>query len=98
MSNSGASYLRDSSASRQYDDADGQLLHEEVRSLLLRLQGGSVVTAVEHPATGAPLPHRYFAVSALGQPPDGNRLNVRGVAPFRCTDPLRWVTSSFGVL
>ncbi|KZS62974.1 hypothetical protein [Mycobacterium ostraviense] len=98
MSNSGASYLRDSAASRQYDDADGQLLHEEVRSLLLRLQGGSVVTAVEHPFTGVPLPHRYFAVSALGQPPDGNRLNVRGIAPFRCTDPLRWVTSSFGVL
>ena len=44
------------------------------------------------------MPHRYFAISALGQPPDGNRLNVRGIAPFRCTDPPRWVTSSFGVL
>lgn len=39
MSNAGAAYLLDNSASRYYDDNDGELLHEEVRSLLLRLQG-----------------------------------------------------------
>ena len=98
MSNSGASYLRDTSTSRQYDDVDGQLLHEEVRSLLLRLHGSAIVTAVENPSTGVPLLHRYFVVSALGQPPVGNQLNARGVAPFRCADPLRWVTTSYGVL
>jgi hypothetical protein len=98
MSNSGASYLRETSTNRQYDDADGQLLHEEVRSLLLRLHGSAIVTAVENPSTGVTLPHRYFVVSALGQPPVGNQLNPRGIAPFRCADPLRWVATSYGVL
>ena len=98
MSNAGAAYLRDNSASRHYDDNDGQLLHEETRSLLLRLHGAPIVTAVENPSSGVRLTHRYFAVSALGQPPAGKRLNSRGIAPFRCADPLRWVTSAVGVL
>jgi hypothetical protein len=98
MSNAGAAYLRDTSASRGYDEIDGQLLHEEVRSLLVRLHGGAIVAAVENPSTGRRLPHRYFVVSSLGQPPSGSRLGSRGIAPFRCADPLRWVTSGFGVL
>ncbi|OBF27648.1 hypothetical protein [Mycobacterium sp. ACS4331] len=98
MSNSGAAYLRDTSDQPRYDMADGALLHEEVRSLLTRLHGGSIVAAVENPSTGRPLAHRYFVVSALGQPPSGNRLHSRGIAPFRCADPVRWITSSFGVL
>ncbi|MGO9351056.1 MAG: TRAFAC clade GTPase domain-containing protein [Mycobacterium sp.] len=98
MSNAGAAYLRDNSASRSYDERDGQLLHEEARSLLVRLHGASIVTAVENPASGVRLAHRYFTVSALGQAPAGRRLSSRGIAPFRCVDPLRWVTSAFGVL
>ncbi len=98
MSNAGASFMRDSSASRQYDELDGQLLHEEVRSLLLRLNGASIVTGVENPSNGIRLLQRYFVVSALGQPPAGNRLSRRGIAPFRCVDPLRWVTTGYGAL
>lgn len=98
MSNTGAAYLRDTSDSPRYDELGGQLLHEEVRSLLTRLHGGAIVAAVENPSTGIVLPHRYFVVSALGQPPSGNKLHSRGIAPFRCADPIRWVTSSFGVL
>jgi hypothetical protein len=98
MSNPGAAYLRDNSASRCYDDSDGQPLHEEARSLLVRLHGASIVTAVENPSSGLRLAHRYFTVSALGQVPAGRRLNSRGIAPFWCVDPLRWVTSAFGVL
>ena len=98
MSNAGAAYLRDNSASRSYDERDGQLLHEEARSLLVRLHGASIVTAVENPASGVRLARRYFTVSALGQAPAGRRLSSRGIAPFRCVDPLRWVTSAFGVL
>jgi hypothetical protein len=98
MSNAGAAYLRDTSASRRYDDGDGTLLHEEARSLLLRLHGASIVSAVENPAAGTRLVHRYFVVSALGQPPSGSRLNSRGIAPFRCVDPLRWVTAPLDVL
>lgn len=74
----GAAYLRDPSDTPQYDESDGQLLHEEVRSLLTRLHGGAIVAAVENPSTGMRLPHRYFAVSALGAPPSGNRLHSRG--------------------
>jgi hypothetical protein len=66
--------------------------------VLVRLHGASIVTAVENPSGGEPLTHRYFAVSALGQAPAGKRLNSRGIAPFRCVDPLRWVTSAVGVL
>lgn len=98
MSNAGAAYLRDPSDAHQYDETDGQLLHEEVRSLLTRLHGGAIVAAVENPSTGLRLPHRYFAVSALGAPPSGNRLHSRGIAPFRCVDPVRWVTAPYGVL
>jgi hypothetical protein len=98
MSHAGAAYLRDNSASRCYDDGDGQLLHEEARSLLLRLHGAAIVTAIENPSSGSRLVHRYFAVSALGQAPAGRRVNSRGIAPFRCVDPLRWVTSAVGVL
>lgn len=98
MSNAGAVFMRDSSTTRRYDESGGQLLHEEVRSLLLRLRGGSMVAGVENPSSGAELSYRYFVVSALGQPPVGNRLNPRGIAPFRCVDPLRWVTAGSGVL
>ncbi|MCV7169615.1 MULTISPECIES: hypothetical protein [Mycolicibacterium] len=98
MSNAGAAYLRDTSDGQYYDETDGQLLHQEVRSLLTRLHGGGMVAAVENPSSGMMLAHRYFVVSALGQPPSGNRLHSRGIAPFRCADPVRWVTSSFGVL
>ena len=98
MSNAGAAYLRDPSDSVLYDDNDGQLLHEEVRSLLTRLNAGSIIAAVENPPTPRRLKNRFFVVSALGQPPSGQRLHARGIAPFRCVDPVRWVTSSFGVL
>ena len=40
MSNAGAAYLRDTSDAPHYDEAGGQLLHEEVRSLLTRLNAG----------------------------------------------------------
>ncbi|MFB8000518.1 hypothetical protein ACFC4G_48315 [Streptomyces sp. NPDC056002] len=98
MSNGGAAFLRDTSDGKQYDDVDAQLLDQEVRSLLVRLHGGSIVSAVENPSVGARLATRYFAVSALGHPPTGNRLHARGIAPFRCLDPVRWVTTQFGVL
>jgi Double-GTPase 2 len=98
MSNAGAAYLRDTSDAQHYDEAGGQLLHEEVRSLLARLNAASMVAAVENPSTGMRLAYRYFVVSSLGQPPSGNRLHARGIAPFRCADPVRWITSSFGLL
>lgn len=99
MSNTGAAFLRDpSQESATYDEDDGALLHEEVKSLLYQLDAGAVVLNLENPHDGRKIPYRFFAVSALGESPDGSQLNSRGIAPFRCLDPLKWVLSSTGVL
>lgn len=98
MANPGAAFSRDPSLDPSgYQEVDGQLLHLEVRSMLQRLHAGPIVTAIENPASGARLAHRFFAVSALGESPNGERLHSRGIAPFRCLDPLRWVLADFGV-
>jgi hypothetical protein len=99
MSNSGAAFLRDAGVGAGgYDDEDGQLLSLEVRSLLQRLGAGALVTSLERPHRGQRINHRFFAVSALGEPADGESLHERGISPFRCLDPVRWVMSSVGAL
>ncbi|KAB1644315.1 hypothetical protein F8O06_09685 [Pseudoclavibacter sp. CFCC 14310] len=99
MSNSGAALFRDPSRlSPQYDQNDGALLSEEVRSLLFRLGAQDIVSSVENSATGQPIPHRFFAVSALGESPEGEELSERGIVPFRCLDPMKWAMSNQGVL
>lgn len=102
MSNSGAAFLRESPDEALWrardpqhlqprDDSDGRLLHLEIRSLLQRLNAVTMINALENPASGVPINHRFFAVSALGESPDGERLNPRGISPFRCLDPLTWL-------
>lgn len=99
MSNPGAAFSRDPSmASPKYDDDDGQLLHHEVRSLLEKLHAGPIVKTIENAGAGQRMEHRFFAVSALGESPVGAKLHSRGIAPFRCVDPLRWVLSGKKVL
>jgi hypothetical protein len=97
MGNAGAAFLRDPGPYLPYDDVEGELLHEEVRSLLKLLESG-MTNPVEraHQLTG--ISYRYFAVSALGDAPRGKALNTRGIAPFRCLDPLRWILAGSGVL
>lgn len=98
MSQRGAAYSRDPSLQNEpYNEQDGQLLHEEVRSLLDKLEAKAVVMAVEQPHTGVALKSRYFAVSALGESPVGDRLHESGISPFRCLDPVRWVLAEKGV-
>lgn len=99
MSNPGAAFLRDPSQdSTVYDREDGALLHEEVTSLLYKLGAGEVVLALDNPHTGQQIPYRFFAVSALGESPDGDQLNSRGIASFRCLDPVKWVLDSVGLI
>ena len=99
MSNNGAAFLRDpSEETTAYDGQDGALLHEEVKSLLYKLDAGAIVINLENPQDGRKIPYRFFAVSALGESPDGRELHSRGIAPFRCLDPLKWVLDSAGVL
>ena len=98
MSQRGAAFLRDPSLQRApYHEVDGQLLHEEVRSLLDKLEARSMVMSVDQPPTGTALPSRFFAVSALGESPVGDRLHDSGISPFRCLDPVRWILAQRGV-
>ncbi len=75
----------------RYDDVDGQLLDAEVRSLLQRLDASPLLHAPVSPITNRYFDSRFFAVSALGDSPQGNELNASGISPFRCMDPVRWV-------
>jgi hypothetical protein len=99
MRNPGAAFFRDRGPTALTDPHDGELLHEEVRSLLLKLDAATFVAAVERRAGGGRSGgHRFFAVSALGEAPDGEDLSKRGIAPFRCLDPLRWALAGTGIL
>jgi hypothetical protein len=99
MSNSGAAFLRDPSLeSAEYQQDDGELLHEEVRSLLHKLNAGRLVLSLENPHSGKAIPYRFFAVSALGEAPRGESVHPRGIAPFRCLDPAKWVLSMAGAI
>ena len=96
MQNAGATFHRDPGLYAETNEVDARLLHEEVRSLLMMIDQGPLVAGVQH--AGQRGGYRFFAVSALGAPPNGLELNARGVAPFRCLDPLRWVLGDTGVL
>lgn len=100
MSHSGAAFIRDPglSGGPAMNTSDADLLHAEVRSLLQRLGAGHIVTAVERPHSGRVLDHRFFVVSALGAPTDGQNLHDHGIASFRVLDPIRWVLQREGVL
>lgn len=99
MSNAGAAFMRDPGiGSGRYDADDGELLHLEVRSLLQRLNAGPLVTSLERPNSGIAVTHRFFAVSALGESPNGESLHARGISPFRCLDPALWILADSGSL
>ena len=96
MANAGAAYSRDPSLNRPpaYDEADGRLLDAEVSSLLTRLNARALLNRVRQEFSN----NRMFAVSALGAASVGQALHPRGIAPFRCLDPLKWLLAGQGVL
>jgi hypothetical protein len=94
MQNRGAAVLRDAAPLAPADDIEGELVSEEVRSLL-KWFGEEIFLGR---AARAPGEHRFFAVSALGASPTGWKLDVGGIAPFRCLDPVRWALSGSGML
>lgn len=99
MSNAGAAFMRDPGMSvTGYPEDDGLLLNAEVESLLQRLNAGHIVSSVRHPHSGRQLDHRFFVVSALGAPTEGEQLHDHGIASFRCLDPIRWALRRDGVL
>lgn len=99
MSNPGAAFLRDPSLdSGTYDSADGELLSLEVQSLLYKLGADDFIFALEGSGGGKVLPHRFFAVSVLGESTDGESISRLGISPFRILDPLKWVLDMKNVL
>ena len=90
LGNVGAAFNREARGV-SYDETDGDQIHEEERSLLMALGATGMVNAVENPRSGRQVRHRFFAVSALGAPANINGQDVKGIAPFRVLDPLRWV-------
>lgn len=92
MDNAGSALRRDTGFDLLPDDADR--VDQEIRSLL-DLLGASPLMAAFQRAGGE---HRFFAVSALGNSPNGQSQHPRGIAPFRCLDPLRWVLAGTGVM
>lgn len=99
MSNPGSAFLTEFDPfAPAYFENDGALLHEEMRSLLFKLGAHSIVHQVENPASGKKIPHRFFAVSALGASPAGAHLSEQGITPIRVLDPLRWTFAGAGVI
>ncbi len=97
MCNPGAAFTRDpGSQGLGFDPVDGDLLHEEVRSLLTLLHAQKFVNAFAAGDRGQARPYRFFTVSALGDSVIGEKLHPRGIAPYRCLDPLRWALTMRG--
>ncbi len=99
MLNTGAAFRRDSQPGLPYyDEHDGGLLDQEIRSMLRRLHAGRIVLLAEEPPAGLQLESRFFAVSALGFEPVGSNVHAHGIAPFRVLDPIRWALADEGVI
>ncbi|MEV6843096.1 hypothetical protein [Actinoplanes sp. NPDC051411] len=91
--------LRDSPRDAVYDEADGRAVHEEIRALLDKWQGGGMDLLLEQNFER----HRLFGVSALGSNPvrdenDVQRVSEYGVLPRRIQDPFLWLLSEFGTI
>jgi hypothetical protein len=83
-------------AAGPYDETTGEQTHEEVRALLHSWGADDVDAHLRHNYAT----FRYFAVSALGAPPDyaSNTVDPRGIRPFRVAEPLLWLLSRFDVV
>jgi hypothetical protein len=72
------------------DGRDRAVVHDEVYALLDRWRSslGKEMEA-EYERFG------LFAISALGAPPHGDRVDPTGVRPHRATDPLIWLLAEY---
>lgn len=99
MSNPGAAFSRDPGlVSGRYNEDDGLRLYAEVHSLMQILGAGPMLGSMVNPQTNHRYAHRYFAVSALGAAPHGEKVSATGICPFRCLDPVRWILADRQVL
>lgn len=88
--------LRKPAAVPGYDESAGQDTHEHVRAMLHEYGADDIdAHLILNYST-----FRYFAVSALGAPPDyaAEVVDAGGVQPFRVEEPLLWLLNRFGVI
>jgi hypothetical protein len=88
--------LRQPDVGPSYDEAVGRDTDDHMRALLTELDADDVDTHLRAQYRT----FRYFAVSSLGAEPDyaGNRVDPRGVRPFRVDEPLLWLLSQFKII
>lgn len=79
-----------------YDEQAGMETHEHVRALLDRFGADDIDAHLRLNYRD----FRYFAVSALGAPPNyaTKQVDERGVRPLRVDEPLLWLLSRFDVV
>ncbi|WP_322752791.1 TRAFAC clade GTPase domain-containing protein [Frankia sp. Cas3] len=76
-----------------YDEADGQLVHEEVRAWIQKWYGEGFIDSIEASFSV----YRFFGMSALGTaPPAEGRISPSGIRPLRVEDPMLWLLNRFG--
>ncbi len=79
-----------------YDDPAGQDAHEHIRALLHDWGADDIDTHLRYNYAN----FRYFAVSALGAPPNytTKEIDPGGIRPHRVDEPLVWLLGRFGVV
>jgi len=70
-----------------FDERDRLELNDEIQSLLDTWEGGLLRRHVEQNYTD----FSFFAVSAIGDEPVGQRVPPHGISPFRVEDPVLWL-------
>ncbi len=97
MGNLGSAMRQDVGPLGTPSTGDQALLDAEVRSLLATAHAANLVNTVGA-AEQRGVRCRYFAVSALGNPPDARGVHPHGIAPFRVLDPVLWVLQEEGAI
>lgn len=77
-----------------FDLTDSLAVHEHVRALLDEWEGQQIDQLLRKDYAS----YRYFGLSALGEPPDGQKVSDSGLNPHRVGDPFLWLLSEFGVI
>lgn len=94
MRNRGAAFQRDPSMQPHYDRDDGDLVQEETRALLERLDAGRFLGEISTSFET----YRFAPVSALGHDATSYGISDYGIAPFRVLDPVKWLLDREGLL
>lgn len=78
-----------------FDQSDSLAVHEHVRALLHEWDGAQIDQIVRKNFAS----FRYFGLSSLGGSPTAdNRVDPRGIHPYRVADPFLWLLSRFNAI